>query len=59
MRKKTSLTIEAYAQETIPIEENQEYKDKLEILATEAKMNREIEEKALCGTPEDKPRTSE
>jgi hypothetical protein len=53
--RKHLFLIEACAQETIPIEENQEYKDKLEILAAEAKTYRQEEEKALCGKPEDAP----
>ena len=53
--RKHLLSIEALAQETLPMEENQEYKDKLQILAAESKMNREKEEKALCGKPEEAP----
>ena len=51
--RKHLLAIEAYAQETLPMEENQDFKDKLQILATEAKMKREKEEKSLCGKPEE------
>jgi len=53
--RKHLMSIEALAQETLPMEENQEFKDKLQILATEAKMNREKEEKSLCGKPEEAP----
>ncbi|KMQ49670.1 hypothetical protein CHISP_3420 [Chitinispirillum alkaliphilum] len=47
--RKHLLSIEAYAQETIPIEENETYRKKLYSLADEAKMHRLEEEKALCG----------
>lgn len=53
--RKHLLSIEALAQETLPMEENKEFKDKLQILSLEAKMNREKEEKSLCGKPEEAP----
>ncbi len=46
--RKHLLTIEAYAQETIPIEESEHYRKKLRLLAQEAKKNRLDEERALC-----------
>jgi hypothetical protein len=47
--RKHLMTIEAYAQETVPMEGQEEWKDKLGMLAAEAKEHREREEKALCG----------
>lgn len=47
--RKHLLSIEAYAQETIPIEESPEYKELLNTLANEAKEYREQEERSLCG----------
>ncbi|MCW3489281.1 hypothetical protein [Dethiobacter alkaliphilus] len=45
--RKHLMTLEAYAQETIPMEENEEFKDKLQMLAGEAKEYRKQEEAAL------------
>jgi len=53
--RKHLMSIEALAQETLPMEENQEFKDRLQILSLEAKTNREKEEKSLCGKPEEAP----
>ncbi len=47
--RKHLLIIEAYAQETVSIEENQEYQEKLTQLAEEAKAFRKAEEAALRG----------
>jgi hypothetical protein len=46
--RKHLLTIEAYAQETLSIEDAQSWRDKLASLALEAKNYREREEKAIC-----------
>jgi hypothetical protein len=46
--RKHLFTIEAYAAETIPIEDDEAYKQKLRRMAEEAKQAREQEEKALC-----------
>ncbi len=46
--RKHLLTIEAYAEETVPIEDSEAYKTKLKELAQEAKQHREEEETALC-----------
>jgi len=45
--RKHLMEIEAYAQETIPMEENEEFKKKLEKLQLEAKQIREAEEASL------------
>lgn len=50
--RKHLMTIEAYAEETLAIEEDEHWRDKLTQLAIEAKDNRETEEKALCGEGE-------
>lgn len=50
--RKHLFTIEAYAEETIAIEENEEFKLKLMELALQAEANRQVEEKALCGKGE-------
>jgi hypothetical protein len=47
--RKHLLTIEAYAQETLAIEDDHEWRHRLDRLALEAKTHREAEEKALCG----------
>jgi hypothetical protein len=47
--------VNAYVQETLPMEDNPEYKDKLQIIAQEAKDFRAQEEKSLCGHPEEAP----
>lgn len=47
--RKHLLTVEGYAQETIPMEENESFKENLQKLATESKDLRLQEEKALCG----------
>ncbi len=46
--RKHLMTIEAYAQETIPMEQDETYREKLRDLAAEAISHREREEKALC-----------
>jgi hypothetical protein len=53
--RKHLIAIEAYAQETMPMEDNQEFKDKLQIIAQEAKDYRAQEEKSLRGHPEEAP----
>ncbi|NLZ39152.1 MAG: hypothetical protein GX893_06040 [Firmicutes bacterium] len=50
--RKHLLAIEGYAQETMAMEGNQLYKDKLEALAKEARLHREQEEQALRGEGE-------
>lgn len=50
--RKHLLAIEAYVQETIPMEENEYYKGKLADLAKEAKEYRRQEEAALRGEAE-------
>jgi hypothetical protein len=47
--RKHLLTIEAYAEETIPIEEDPKYADKLLALADQAREFRLKEEQTLCG----------
>lgn len=47
--RKHLMTIEAYAQETLAIEDDAYWREKLMELAIEAKTHREEEEKALCG----------
>ncbi len=47
--RKHLYAIEAYAEETIPIEDDAEHKLKLETLAVQAESNRGLEERALCG----------
>ncbi|MDW7683416.1 MAG: hypothetical protein SCK29_04765 [Bacillota bacterium] len=47
--RKHLLTIEGYAQETIPMEDDDSYQDKLKDLAVEAQSYRQQEEKALRG----------
>ncbi|MFW6245708.1 MAG: hypothetical protein ACOC36_07450, partial [Fibrobacterota bacterium] len=51
--RKHLLSIEAYAEETVPIETDQDYRNKLEKLAQEAKEKRSQQEKVLCreGSP--------
>ncbi|MDG5814295.1 hypothetical protein QA601_04345 [Chitinispirillales bacterium ANBcel5] len=46
--RKHLLAIEAYAQETLPIEVSKEYKNKLARLASEAMEHRHEEERFLC-----------
>lgn len=50
--RKHLMTIEGYAQETIPMDDNESYRDKLKDLAMEAQTHREQEEKALRGEGE-------
>ncbi|MEN6302295.1 MAG: hypothetical protein ABFD96_06195 [Armatimonadia bacterium] len=50
--RKHLMTIEAYAEETLAIEEDKHWRDRLMQLATEAKEHRDTEEKALCGEGE-------
>ena len=50
--RKHLLAIEAYAEETIPIEDNRFYREKLSKLALESKEYRITEEKSLCGKAE-------
>lgn len=50
--RKHLLTIEAYAQETVAIENDPDRRRKLEELALDAKHHREKEERALCGEGE-------
>jgi hypothetical protein len=47
--RKHLMTVEAYAQETVPMEGQEEWRDKLRRLAAEAKEHRGREESALCG----------
>jgi hypothetical protein len=47
--RKHLMTIEAYGQETVAMEHQEEWKDKLRLLAAEAKEHRLREESALCG----------
>ncbi len=47
--RKHLMTIEAYAQETAPMEEEPEYARRLRDLAEEAKHYRNEEERSLCG----------
>jgi hypothetical protein len=49
--RKHLLTVEALAQETIPIEDSDARAEELGQLAVEAKQNRDEEEKNLCGQP--------
>jgi hypothetical protein len=53
--RKHLLAIEAYAEETLPIEDDETYRQRLRQLADEAKTYREREEAALCGHAEDRP----
>lgn len=53
--RKHLLTIEAYAQETLSIEDDNSYREKLIMLAMEAKNYREREEKAICNQSETTP----
>ncbi|MFP4349263.1 MAG: hypothetical protein ACOCWY_00565 [Thermodesulfobacteriota bacterium] len=53
--RKHLFIIEAYAQETMTIEENETYSEKLGTLAKEAKELRSIEEKRLEGEAEEFP----
>lgn len=46
--RKHLLTIEAYAQETLAIEDDHEWRKRLDQLALEAQTHRETEERALC-----------
>jgi hypothetical protein len=46
--RKHLMTIEAYAEETMAIEENPEFREKLKVLSREAKEYRLEEERALC-----------
>jgi hypothetical protein len=50
--RKHLMTIEGYAQETIPMEEEESYKDKLKGLAVDAQTYRQQEEDALRGEGE-------
>lgn len=50
--RKHLLTIEAYAQETVAMEDDPDRRRKLEELAVDAKQHRTEEEKALCGEGE-------
>lgn len=50
--RKHLLTIEGYAQETLAIEDDHEWRQRLEQLAEEAQMHRDEEERALCGEGE-------
>ena len=45
--RKHLFTVEGYAEETLGIEEREEWTDKLKMLAAEAKEHREQEERAL------------
>ena len=47
--RKHLLTIEGYAEETVPMEENEQYRAKLAELAQEARAFRHAEEAALRG----------
>jgi hypothetical protein len=47
--RKHLMTIEAYAQETAPMEDDAEYSRRLRELADEAKTYRNEEERSLCG----------
>ena len=47
--RKHLLTIEAYAEETIPIEDSRDHQDQLGVLAGQAIAMRAQEEKSLCG----------
>lgn len=47
--RKHLMTVEAYAEETVPMEEAQERVDLLQQLGDEAKKHRQREEDALCG----------
>lgn len=53
--RKHLLTIEAYAEETIPLEENEFYRLKLESLARESKEFRKAEEASLRGEKTEYP----
>ena len=58
--RKHLFTIEAYAEETIPMEDNESYRQKLEKLAREAKELRVAEESSLRGnSPGVSPNTLE
>ena len=50
--RKHLLTLEAYAQETMPMEEDEEFTDKLQLLAADAQEYRKQEEAALRGEGE-------
>ncbi len=45
--RKHLLSIEGYAEETMPMESSDEYRDKLALLSAEAKERRDREERAL------------
>ncbi|MFP4250314.1 MAG: hypothetical protein ACLFU7_11690 [Armatimonadota bacterium] len=47
--RKHLMTIEAYAQETVPMDDNPEYSQLLRQLADEARRYRVEEERSLCG----------
>jgi hypothetical protein len=47
--RKHLMTIEAYAQETLAIEEDPRWREKLDQLSIEAEAHRDREEAALCG----------
>lgn len=47
--RKHLMTIEAYAQETVPMDDNPEYAQRLRQLADEARRYRVEEERSLCG----------
>ena len=51
--RKHLLTIEAYAQETVPMEDNPTFKKKLEDLGAEASNYRLDQEAILCGEKEE------
>jgi len=51
--RKHLMTIEAYAEETLAIEEDKHWRKKLGQLAIEAKAYRQAEERALCGEGEE------
>ena len=50
--RKHLMTIEAYAEETVPIEEDEHYTAELTRLAEEAMAHRQQEERVLCGEGE-------
>lgn len=50
--RKHLMTLEGYAQETLPMEPNEKYKDALRKFGDESKEQREQEEKSLCGKGE-------
>jgi len=50
--RKHLMAIEAYAEETMPMEEDAEYRNKLEVLEAEARNHRLEQEAVLCGEKE-------